>query len=98
LFPEDHTRFFLGRVDAYEAGIARVTGYSYGRDTKTQNITRKPEIRTKIVPVVSGSILVYCLPDEMSVEQATIEATDNGLCLLCPPTISLNLSEWFLTH
>ena len=98
LFDEDHPRFFLGQVEDYEEGIARITGYSFGRHESNQNIVRKPDIRTKIVPVRSGTLLIYCLPDEVSVENTAFTATGTGLCLTCPPAFSLNLSEWILAR
>ena len=32
LFEKDEVRLFVGRVDAYEAGVVKATGHSYVRD------------------------------------------------------------------
>ena len=98
LFEKDHLRFFIGRVEAYDSGIARVTGYAFGRDAVSQNFHRKSEVRTKLIGIGSGTFIVYCLPDEIEVENATFETDESGLKLDAPPDYSLNLSEWVYQH
>ena len=93
LFENDHARFFVGQVDGFEMGIARMTGYTFGWDAISKNFNRKQDIRTKLFPISSGTMIAYCLPIELSVECATPETTDTGLYLMCPPEFSLNLSE-----
>ena len=73
LFAEDQPRFFVGVVDRYEDGIARVTGYSWVREQLRGELERKADQRTKIVSVVSGSILLYRLPSGVDIEHLEIE-------------------------
>ena len=62
LFARDEARFFLGRVDAYEAGVVKVTGHSYVRDMFAGKMLEKAELRTKLLSLSSGTLMVYLLP------------------------------------
>jgi hypothetical protein len=42
-------RHFVGLVEAYECGVARVTGYVYTVDTVKSAFFRRPEKRTRIL-------------------------------------------------
>ncbi len=42
--------------------MAKVNGYTFAKDFFTGNIKRKPELRTKIISLVSGNLIVYQLP------------------------------------
>ncbi len=66
LFSEDVPRFFIGEVEAYSAGIARVTGHSWLREAVRGDIQRKPDRRTKIVSLASGALLIYVLPRDLN--------------------------------
>jgi hypothetical protein len=61
LFENDSTRFFAGAVEEYEAGLAKVTGFSFSRDMGTGHVYKKDDPRTKIVAISSGTVLVYLL-------------------------------------
>ena len=74
LFADDSPRFFAGIVDAYEDGIARITGYSWVRDQVRGQILRKEDRRTKIVSIASGTLLVYRLPVFVDIESLRIES------------------------
>ena len=72
LFPEDYVRFFFGSVEAYADGVAKVSGFTWTRDP-THGFQRKADRRTKLVPVASGSVIVYEIPSEVDVEAVQIE-------------------------
>ena len=98
LFEKDHPRFFVGKVVCYDAGVARVSGYTFGRDNISQNIVRKSDQRTKLVGVSTGALIIYCLPDEISIESVAFNTGEAGLELNAAPDYSLNLSEWIHSH
>ena len=58
LFEKDNPRFFVGEVQVYEAGIAKVKGYTFVKDLFTGNFTKKLELRTKLLAIASGTFLV----------------------------------------
>lgn len=64
LFENDHSRFFLGVVDDYDLGVAKVRGNTWLRDPFTAQFLKKDDLRTKIVAVASGTLMVYELPPE----------------------------------
>lgn len=80
LFDGDGPRYFVGVVDGYEPGLVRVTGYSWTRDPFGGTFVRKSDIRTKVVSLVSGTVLVYQLSTEATAEQLTLYFDAEG----CP--------------
>ena len=72
LFAEDQPRFFAGTVRACEGVLAKVTGYSWSRDP-AHDYQRKPDLRTKIVSLESGTLMIYELPIEVEIEELRVE-------------------------
>jgi hypothetical protein len=59
LFEKDTPRFFVGEVQAYEAGIAKVKGYTFVKDLFGGNMKKKPVPRIKNYVYRLGD--VYCV-------------------------------------
>jgi hypothetical protein len=72
LYETDHGRYFTGTVDAYEDGVARISGRTWMHDGYRGSYKRKDDLRTKIVPVISGSVIVYQLPSDANLEALEI--------------------------
>ena len=72
LFPEDSSRYFFGVVDEYCEGVAKVSGFTWTRDS-SHGFKRKSDRRTKLIAVGSGSVIVYELPAEIDVESIRVE-------------------------
>jgi hypothetical protein len=68
LFQQDQPRFFVGRVVAYQEGIAKVRGYSWVREHVRGALEKKADQRVKIVPVTSDALMIYQLPGEIALE------------------------------
>lgn len=62
LFEKDTPRFFVGEVLIYEAGIVKVKGYTFVKDMFSGNMQKKSDLRTKVMSIVSGTLIVYQLP------------------------------------
>lgn len=62
LYESDQPRFFVGAVDAYEAGLVRVSGYSWVREPLRGELKRKDDLRTKIFAIASPGLICYLLP------------------------------------
>ena len=77
LFEKDQSRYFVGRVEGYEYGVAKISGRTWSRD-QYGRLMRKDDERTKIVSLSSGTLLVYQLPFDCDLEQITIEADAAG--------------------
>lgn len=97
LFECDQSRFFVGAVEAYQDGIARVSGYSFARDSRGGNFCRKPERHTKLIAVASGTLMIYVVPAELAIDLVRMESNDTGLCLADGKSFSMNISEWIHT-
>ena len=73
LFPEDSDRLFFGELLAYEDGVAKVRGRTFLPDPYRGGYQRKDEVRTKLVAVASGNIMVYELPATLQLEHLRVE-------------------------
>ncbi len=93
LFNEDQPRIFAGTVDGYEAGIVKVTGYTWVRDV-TEGFTRKVDQRTKIVAIASGTMIFYEIPRSVAIESLEIEQDGKrALVLTDGQDFRMDLSE-----
>jgi hypothetical protein len=68
-FEKEPHRHFLGVVDDCENGIARVTGHIFTVDPSKFVFFRRPELRTRIVPLSSGDALVNILPPSVNLDK-----------------------------
>ena len=73
-FEKDIRRHFVGTVEAYEAGLMRATGYVFVVDELNQHLfTKRPDRRTKLIPLASGDVIVNVLPEDLDTEQVRYE-------------------------
>lgn len=94
LFEKDEPRFFVGTVEAYEQGMARVLGYSFLRDKLGGSVARKEDLRTKIFSLASGTLLVYQLPEDVTMDSLQFKNEESMIVLTDGQRFSMNLSEW----
>lgn len=73
LYPSDLPRYFAGTVDAFADGLAVVTGYTWEREQFAGRFRKKEDVRRKIVPIASGTVLAYLLPRETDVGNLVVE-------------------------
>jgi hypothetical protein len=93
LFHDDVAHYFVGRVDAYDAGLIKVTGHSYVRDPITGRMVEKTEVRTKILALASGTLIVYELPAATALETLAFNWADGRLTASDGQGFSMNLGE-----
>jgi len=93
LFANDENRFFLGKVDAYDAGIVKITGHSFLRDAVSGHLTEKSGPASKILAISSGSIIVYQLPATLELSKLRFEHHMLKLALVDDNGFSLDLTE-----
>ena len=73
-FEKDIRRHFVGTIEAYEAGVARATGYVFVVDELNEHLfTKRPDRRTKLIPLASGDVIVNVLPEDLDLEQVRYE-------------------------
>jgi hypothetical protein len=68
-FEKEPHRHFVGVVDAYENGVARVSGHLYAVDFVKFAFFRRPEPRTRLIAVASGDVLVNIIPPGVNLEK-----------------------------
>jgi hypothetical protein len=94
LFAEDHPRYFTGVVESYAEGIAVVTGHSWVREPFRGEIRRKPDERTKLVSLNSGSLIVYRLPRATDLARLSMRHGEGGeVALVDDRGLAMDLTE-----
>lgn len=68
VFPGDVRRHFVGEIEACAEGALRVKGYLFVYDSSTSQFTRKPELRTRVVPL-DNRVIFNILPEAVPIEQ-----------------------------
>ena len=94
LFERDHSRFFVGKIEDYEDGIARLSGYSFARDSNDGNYCRKHERHTRLFSIASGTLMIYCIPADVDIDRVKMVSGDMGLSLTDGASFTMNMSEW----
>lgn len=97
LFEHDQARLFFGTIEGYEAGIARVTGHSWLRDGFRGGFRRKADLRTKIVAITSGTVLVYQLDGSVDLEALEINVEEDRVVARDGHGFQMDLSEGLAT-
>lgn len=66
LFPGDVRRHFVGAIEACTDRALRVKGYLFVYDTGASAFSRKPELRTRLIPL-DNRVIINVLPEGVSV-------------------------------
>lgn len=67
-FEKEPARHFIGIVDCYEGGVARVTGHVYAVDPTRYMFVRRPEVRTRVLSILSGDLLINLIPEDVDLD------------------------------
>jgi hypothetical protein len=79
-FEKDARRHFVGEVESYEHGIARASGYVFVVDDLNKHMfVKRPDRRTKLIPISSGEAIVNVIPESVDVERVAYELKDRAL-------------------
>ncbi len=93
-YEKDHHRHFVGVVDSYEGGVARVTGNVYTVDPVKFAFLRRPEPRTRLVAVASGDVLVNILPPTVALDKIVYRQERKAVRVTDGSDWYLDLSEF----
>ena len=88
-FDKDPHRHFLGIVDDYENGLARVSGHIFTVDFVKFNFFRRPEPRTRILALHSGDLLINILPASVDLDKVHYKTEDRSVRVT-------DGSDWFM--
>jgi hypothetical protein len=79
-FEKDARRHFVGEVESYEHGLARASGYVFVVDDLNKHMfVKRPDRRTKLIPISSGAVIVNVIPEGADLEQVHYELKDSTL-------------------
>jgi hypothetical protein len=94
LYDKDPHRHFIGSVEAYEGGVARVVGHVYTVDTVKFQYVKRPELRTRLISIVSGDLLVNVIPPSVDLEKISYRQEKKGVRVSDGSDWHLDLSEF----
>ena len=93
-YEKDHHRHFIGLVDAYEGGVARVTGHVYTVDPIKFTFVKRAEQRTRLISVSSGDVLVNIIPGKVNLEKIVYKQERKAVRVTDGSEWYLDLSEY----
>jgi hypothetical protein len=92
-FEKEAQRHFVGVVDSYENGVARVSGHVYAVDSARFSFVRRPERRTRIISLVSGELIENGLPASVELERVEYRQENKGIRVTDGSDWHLDISE-----
>src|SRR4051794_3566351 len=94
LFESDKSRYFIGVVDGYENGVAKVSGHTWMKEQFGGSFFKKGDLRTKILSLSSGTLITYELPQEVVLSTLKFEHFKDGQEILTDGSkFKMNLAE-----
>ena len=94
LYDGDAKRHFVGVVEACEGSLARVNGYLFAMDVKSNLFVKRESLRTRIIPLDSAGVIVNVLPAQVQLDKISYKYRQGGDILVTDG------SDWHLdlTH
>ena len=93
-FEKEPHRHFVGVVDACASGIARVTGHVFTVDPVRFKFVKRPELRTRIVSLLNGDVLVNIIPPNVDLEKVVYQQEAKAVRVTDGSKWHLDLSEF----
>lgn len=94
-FDKDVRRHFVGRVESYESGVARASGYVFSIDDLSKHLfVKRPDRRTKLIPIGSGDVIVNVIPESVDIERITYVLHDRSLKVTDGENWSMEVKEF----
>jgi hypothetical protein len=93
-FEKDHHRHFVGTVESYETGVARVRGHVFTVDPVKFAYVRRPETRVRIISIISGDLLINVLPPQVDLEKIIYKQQKGAVRVTDGSDWHLDISEF----
>jgi hypothetical protein len=94
-FEKDVRRHFVGEVERYEQGVARASGYVFVIDDLNKHLfVKRPDRRTKLVPLMSGDVIVNVIPQTVDLERVAYELKDRSLVVTDGGAWAMDVKEF----
>jgi hypothetical protein len=92
-FEKEGRRHFVGIVDDYEHGVARVTGHVFALDKNEGAFERRKGVRTRIISLSSGDLFVNVIPETVDLEKVVYKQVKQAIRVTDGSDWHLDLSE-----
>jgi hypothetical protein len=92
-FEKDLHRHFVGVVEEYDSGVARVNGYVYTVDMAKFVFVKRPDRRIRVISVISGDLLVNVLPAAVDIENIVYKQEKKAVRVTDGSEWHLDISE-----
>jgi hypothetical protein len=86
-------RHFIGIVEEYEMGLARVVGHVFAVDKMKFQFIRRPDVRTRIISLTSGELLVNVLPSTVDLDKIYYRHENDSLRVTDGSDWHMDISE-----
>ena len=86
-------RHFVGEVDDYANGVARVVGYLYTVDRELGGFVRRDQPRVRIIPIASGDTIVNVIPSDVDLEKVSYQQEKKAIRVSDGSDWHLDISE-----
>ena len=94
-FEKDVRRHFVGEVESYEQGVARASGYVFVIDDLSKHLfVKRPDRRTKLIPIMSGDVIVNVISPTVDVENVAYELKDRSLVVTDGSAWTMDVKEF----
>ena len=94
-FEKDVRRHFVGEVETDEQGVARASGYVFVIDDLSKHLfVKRPDRRTKFVPIGPGDVIVNVIPQTLDLERVAYELKDRSLLVTDGSAWSMDAKEF----
>jgi hypothetical protein len=94
VFPGDVRRHFVGRIEESTDGALRVKGYLFVYDTGSSSFLKKPELRTRVVPL-DNRVIINVLPEGVAVANVRyMHDAEGNLSITDGAGFELDISEF----
>jgi len=93
-FEKDLHRHFIGVVDDYEEGVARVTGHVFTVDAATFTFIKRQDVRTRLLAITSGDLLVNIIPSSVDLSKVAYKQEKKSVRVTDGSEWHLDLSEY----
>ena len=94
-FEKDVRRHFVGEVEGFEQGVARASGYVFVIDDMSKHLfVKRPDRRTKLIPIMSGDVIVNVIPETVDVEGVAYELKDRSLVVTDGTAWTMDVKEF----
>lgn len=96
-FEKDLKRHFVGEVECLQDSVVRVSGYAFVvENPRTHEFVKRPDRRTKIIPLTDGDLVINVLPTEVRLEDLRYEEHNHRLCITDGQKWKMDLKEFGL--